>query len=46
MEKTILRVVLETVEGLYDAGLVDATTMNEFNSICVTPNEDLSSREK
>lgn len=45
MYKSILEVVLESVEGLYDAGLVDATTMHEFNAMCLTPVENLSPRE-
>lgn len=45
MRKSILKVVHESVEGLYDAGLVDATTMHEFNSMCLTPVESLSPRE-
>jgi putative transcriptional regulator len=45
MKKSILEVVHESVEGLYDAGLVDATTMHEFNAMCLTPVESLSPRE-
>ena len=45
MKKSILEVVHESVEGLYDAGLVDATTMHEFNAACLTPIENLSPRE-
>lgn len=45
MKKSILKVVHESVEGLYDAGLVDATTMHEFNAMCLTPIENLSPRE-
>jgi putative transcriptional regulator len=45
MKKSILEIVHESVEGLYDAGLVDATTMHEFNAMCLTPVENLSSRE-
>lgn len=45
MKKSILKVVHESVEGLYDAGLVDATTMHEFNAMCLTPIESLSPRE-
>lgn len=36
MSQSILEVVHESVEGLYDAGLVDATTMHEFNVMCLT----------
>lgn len=45
MKKSILEVVHESVEGLYDAGLVDAVTMHQFNALCLTPVEDLSPRE-
>jgi len=45
MKKSILEVVHESVEGLYDAGLVDAITMHEFNAMCLTPIERLSPRE-
>lgn len=45
MKKSILKVVHESVEGLYDAGLVDATTLHEFDALCLTPVEDLSPRE-
>ena len=45
MDKSILEVVQETVEGLYDAGLVDATTMHQFNAMCLTPVENLTPRE-
>ncbi len=45
MKKSILEVVHESIEGLYDAGLVDATTMHEFDALCLTPVENLSPRE-
>lgn len=45
MKKSILEVVHESVEGLYDAGLVDVTTMHEFNAMCLTTIESLSPRE-
>lgn len=45
MKKSILEVVHESVEGLYDAGLVDAITMHEFNAMCLTPIDNLSPRE-
>lgn len=45
MKKSILQVVHESVEGLYDAGLVDAITMREFDALCLTSVEDLSPRE-
>ena len=42
MKKSILEMVNESVEGLYDAGLVDAATRDEFKAICLTPIEKLS----
>lgn len=44
-KKNILEVVHESVNGLYDANLVDATTMHEFNALCLTPVDDLTPRE-
>lgn len=35
MDQSILEMILESVEGLYDAGLVDRTTMQEFIAICL-----------
>ena len=45
MKKSILEVVHESVESLYDAGLVDTTTMHEFNATCLMPIENLSPRK-
>ncbi len=45
MKKSILEVVHESVEGLYDAGHVEATTMHEFNKMCLAPIESLSPRD-
>jgi putative transcriptional regulator len=45
MDKSILEIVHESVEGLYDAGLVDAMTMHQFNAICLTPVDNLSPKE-
>lgn len=45
MKKTIIEVVHESAEGLYDAGLIDATTMHEFDNLCLTPIKNLSPRE-
>ncbi len=33
MDKSILEVVHESAKGLYDAGIVDATTMHEFDAL-------------
>ncbi len=35
MKKTITEVVHESAKGLYDAGLMDSTTMREFDSLCL-----------
>jgi putative transcriptional regulator len=35
----------ETVKGLHELGLVDATTMREFDASCLTPVEKLSPRQ-
>ena len=45
MKKSILEVVHESVEGLYDAGIVDVTTMHGFDTLCLTAVEDLSPQE-
>lgn len=45
MKKSILEAVHESVESLYDAGLVDAMTMHEFDAMCLTPIENLSPKE-
>jgi putative transcriptional regulator len=35
MDKSILDVVHDSAKGLYDAGIVDSTTMHEFDSLCL-----------
>ena len=45
MKKSILEVIHEEAEGLYDIGLIDATTMREFDALCLSPVEDLSPQE-
>lgn len=45
MKKSILNVVHETAKGLYDAGLIEATSMHEFDALCLTPVKDLSPKE-
>lgn len=45
MKKSILEVVHESVEGLYDIGVVDSMTMHEFDIACLTPVKDLSPKE-
>jgi putative transcriptional regulator len=35
MDKTILETVHESAKDLYEIGLIDATTMREFDSLCL-----------
>ena len=42
---SILEVVHETAKGLYDAHIIDATTMREFDELCLPPVKDLSSNQ-
>ena len=37
MAKDILKAVHETAKGLRKAGTVDATTMREFDALCLPP---------
>ena len=41
---SLLEVGHEMAEGLYDAGIIDATTMREFDVLCL-PIEKLSPRQ-
>lgn len=45
MGKSILEVVHKSAKGLYDAGIVDKTTMHEFDALCLPPVKDLSATE-
>lgn len=38
----MLKIAHEMAEGLYDAGIVDATTMREFDALCLPPVPDLN----
>lgn len=37
MKKSILDVVHGSAKGLYDAGIIDSTTMHEFDAMCLPP---------
>ncbi len=39
---SLLEVGHEMAQGLYDAGIIDATTMREFDVLCLSPVEELS----
>lgn len=42
MDKSILETVYDSVKGLYDAGIVDVTTMHEFDALCLPPVKELT----
>lgn len=35
MDKSISEIVHDSAKGLYDAGIMDATTMHEFDALCL-----------
>lgn len=37
-----LEAIHESAHGLYDAGVIDATTMREFDALCLPPVRELS----
>jgi putative transcriptional regulator len=45
MSKSILETVHESVRGLYEIGLVDATTMRKFDAQCLEPAKKMSKAE-
>ena len=45
MKKSILDVVHSSAKGLYDAGIVDATTMHEFDVLCLPRIKSFTSQE-
>lgn len=45
MDKSILEVVHESAKGLYDAGVIDVTTMHEFDALCLPPVKEFSAEE-
>ena len=42
---TMLEVAHEMAKGLYEANIIDATTMREFDTLCLAPVKELSSKE-
>lgn len=42
---SILENAHEMTKGLYEANIIDATTMREFNALCLPPVKDLSAKE-
>lgn len=45
MSKKILDTVHETAKGLHDAGVMDATTMREFDVLCLPPVKEYSATQ-
>lgn len=45
MKKTLLEVAHEMATDLYEAGVIDAVTMREYESVCIPPVHELSARE-
>ena len=41
MKQPILKAILKSVKGLYDANLVNAKTMHTFDAMCLPPVRDL-----
>ena len=37
--------VHESAKGLYDAGIIDVTTMHEFDTLCLPPIKELTALE-
>jgi len=45
MKKTVLEVIHESAEDLYSAGVIDRTTMREYDALCLPPVKNLSPSE-
>ena len=45
MEQSILEVVHESAENLYEAGAIDITTMREYDSLCLPEVEELTPKQ-
>ncbi len=43
MKKSILEVVHDSAKGLYDVNVIDATTMHEFDAMCLPPITEFTS---
>jgi len=44
-KKNLLETAHEMAKGLYQANIIDATTMREFDALCLPPVKELSSEE-
>lgn len=45
MDKSILEVIHESAQDLHDAGVMDAVTMREFESLCIPPVKHYSAEQ-
>lgn len=45
MDKSILEVIHDSAKGLYDVGLVDATTMHKFDELCLPMVKEFSAKD-
>lgn len=45
VKKSMLEVAHEMAQGLYDANVIDATTMREFDVLCLPPVKELSAKQ-
>lgn len=45
MKKSIVDVAHEMANDLYDAGVIDAVTLREYDAACIPPIQELSPRE-
>ena len=44
-KSNLLKTAHEIAKGLYEADVIDATTMREFDALCLPPVKELSARE-
>ncbi len=45
MKKTLLEVAHEMANDLYEAGVIDAITLREYEALCIPPVHELSPRQ-
>ena len=45
MDKSILEVVLESMQDMHDAGVVDKQTMREFDALCLPKVKSYTARQ-
>ncbi len=45
MKQTLREVAQAVANDLYEAGIIDAVTLREYDALCISPVHELSSRE-